>query len=392
MSTPILSPVSIKPAPHLYFVNAPVDFALIGGASILTFALIALLSTAGSEQALWFWAIAAALTWVCNYPHFAATSYRLYHSKENISQYPVTAIAVPLLVIAGMIVSFVWPAAVAPFFVKLFLLWSGYHYSGQSVGISLIYARRAGFVVGRLERLALSGFIFGTYFSAITRAETSTGSQSFYGISYPTFGLPVYAAGAASAFMWFCGAALLLLVIRWSVLNRRLLPPVVLLPAAAQLLWFVLGSGNRNFTTFVPFFHSLQYLLIAWSMQLKERMDTEGIAPSGRYVLTESARWGAIIFVGGAFLFWLLPHSLASSTGVGFQIAAPIVLSGVQIHHFFVDGVIWKLRNPRVTSPLLVNIEQLMRPASQSSGLSQPPLPTPVHLPIDAPRPASQLA
>jgi hypothetical protein len=26
----------------------------------------------------------------------------------------------------------------------------------------------------------------------------------------------------------------------------------------------------------------------------------------------------------------------------------PVVMAGVQIHHFFVDGVIWKIRNPRI--------------------------------------------
>ena len=43
------------------------------------------------------------------------------------------------------------------------------------------------------------------------------------------------------------------------------------------------------------------------------------------------------------------------------QIAEPIVITAVQIHHFFVDGVIWKLRNPSVGSPMLVNLEQLAR-------------------------------
>ena len=27
-------------------------------------------------------------------------------------------------------------------------------------------------------------------------------------------------------------------------------------------------------------------------------------------------------------------------------------------HHFFVDGVIWKIRNPKVASPLLVGEDQ----------------------------------
>jgi len=164
-----------------------------------------------------------------------------------------------------------------------------------------------------------------------------------------------------------CGLLFLLLVVNWCVSNRRVLPPIVLLPAGAQLLWFVVGAGDANFNAFVPFFHSLQYLLIAWSMHLKERLDTKGIEPSRRYVARETLRWGVLIVAAGAFLFWMLPHTLASSTGLGFQVAAPIVLAAVQIHHFFVDGVIWKLKNPKVSSPLLVNLEQLVRPHASSS-------------------------
>ena len=362
MKIPLFNAAPASPAPRLYFVNPVVDFACIGGASILTFVLLALAYRAGAVQATWLWTAAAVLTWVCNYPHFAATNYRLYQSKENVSQYPLTAFVVPLLVVAGMAVSFAMPNVVAPYFIKLFLLWSGYHFSGQSLGITLVYARRAGFALGRLERLALSGFIFGTFFLAVARSETAVGTYSYYGISYPTFRLPQYVAVLASYAMWMCGLLLLVLVVNWCVTNRRVLPPIVLLPAAAQLLWFVLGSGDANFNVFVPFFHSLQYMLIAWSMQLKEKMDTQGIEPSKRYVLRESLRWGALVVIVGGFLFWMLPHTLASSTGYGYQLAAPIVLAGVQIHHFFVDGVIWKLKNPKVSSPLLVNIEQLVRP------------------------------
>jgi hypothetical protein len=379
MSIPFVNAAPARPAPRLYFVNPLVDFACIGGASILTFALLAAAYRAGAVQAAWVWTAAALLTWVCNYPHFAATNYRLYQSRQNASQYPFTAYVVPPLIAAAMAASFMMPNVVAPYFVKLFLLWSGYHYSGQSVGLSLVYARRAGFALGRLERLALSGFVFGTYFLSVARWESGTGTLSYFGIAYPTLRLPQYVAILAGYGMWMCGALFLLLVVNWCVTNRRVLPPVVLLPAASQLLWFVVGAGDQNFNAFVPFFHSLQYLLVAWSMHLKEKLETEGIEPSRRYVARESLRWGALIVAGGGFLFWMLPHTLASSTGYGYQFAGPIVLAGVQIHHFFVDGVIWKLKNPKVSSPLLVNIEQLVRPPAADAPRM------PVGLPVETP-------
>ena len=84
--------------------------------------------------------------------HFSATNYRLYHCRANIAQYPVTALAVPVLVVAATVAAFVSPAVVAPYFVKLVVTWSVYHFAGQTLGLTMIYARRAGLAVGNVER------------------------------------------------------------------------------------------------------------------------------------------------------------------------------------------------------------------------------------------------
>jgi hypothetical protein len=124
----------------------------------------------------------------------------------------------------------------------------------------------------------------------------------------------------------------------------------------------VQSSAWPSYQEFVPFFHSLQYLLIAWSVQMKEKMDVNHVRPSWRYVLGESLRWGALNVAGGAVLFFVLPR-LVSALGVDLLFATGVVICGVQIHHFFVDGVIWKLKNKNVAAPLMVNLDDLVRPA-----------------------------
>lgn len=364
------APTPPRAAPPLYFVNAVVDYALIGGLSIATYALLAAFHS--GERTGTVIEAAAILMWAVNWPHFSATSYRLYGSRDNIRQYPVTALVVPILIAGAVVGSFASPEGVAPFLVKVFLLWSPYHFSGQTVGISLIYARRAGFTVGPWERRALSGFVFSTFLVQTAAAETGSINLDFYSVSYPSFGLPLWVPQVLRIFMWICGAAFLAFAIRWSVARRRILPPIVLLPAAAQLVWFVLGARVRSFNEFVPLFHSLQYLVIAWAMQLKEKLDSTGRAPSARYVLGESVRWGLVNFAGGVVLFWVLPR-VGLLAGHKLAFATAVMISAVQIHHFFVDGVIWKLKNPRVLSPLLVNIEELLRGAGSGSLAHRPP-------------------
>lgn len=297
--------------------------------------------------------------WVGNWPHFAATSYRLYHTKENYSQYPLTAFMIPMLLAAVVAASFMAPKIIAPYFVKLMLIWSPYHYSGQTVGITMIYARRAGIALSRLEWCALSAFVYSTFIFFIIRLEAGPSKiLKYYGIQYPTLELPSVLGTAAEWGMILSAALLLVCLVRWCFVNRKMPPPIVMLPALAQFLWFVPGSKIPCFYTFVPFFHSIQYLLIAWAVQLKEVFDEQKIAPGRRFVLQESLRWTVGNILLGAALFWALPRLfVAPWRPIGLTTA--IVFAAIQIHHFFVDGVIWKLKNPKVASPLMVNIEQL---------------------------------
>jgi hypothetical protein len=354
---------SVAP-PRLYFINAPVDFALIGGVSVLTFALMWLFH--GSERTAFITSLATVLLWLCNWPHFSASSYRLYHTRENIGQYPMTALVVPWVVLAGVIGSLASPVLLAPYFIKLFLIWSPYHFSGQTLGISLIYARRSGFKVGPGERLALSGFIFGTFLSGTVRAEIDTRAHEYWGITYQGIGLPDWTAHVADVLMWSAGFIFLVMAVRWCVGHRRLLAPIVLLPAVTQYIWFVQSAYWPAYREFVPFFHSLQYLLVAWSVQLKETIEVKHVRPTWRFVLSESARWGALNFAGGAALFFGLPQLFALG-GVPRLFATGVLSAGVQIHHFFVDGVIWKLKNKNVAAPLMVNIPDLLASGSAAS-------------------------
>jgi hypothetical protein len=216
-----------------------------------------------------------------------------------------------------------------------------------------------------------------------------SGVNEFYGIKYLALGLPEATPLIFQYIMWAGGALFLTLAIRWALQKKRMLPPIILVPAAAQYIWFVLGAGWLSFSEFVPFFHCMQYLLIAWSMQLKEKMDLQHIAPSTKYVVGESLRWGFFNVLGGAALFFFFPlvtwaivqgvssgeflaamrdlfvHQGSPGTpGLPFYIGVTIV--AVQIHHFFVDGVIWKLKRKSVSSPLMVNLSDMLEPADAS--------------------------
>jgi hypothetical protein len=345
-----------KPEHPLYFVNAAVDSLCMGGLALVAFVLIRIFHSGARTDAVIY--IAATLSWIVNWPHFSATSYRLYQSAENVRQYFITATVIPVFMVLVVAAAFFSPDGLAPNLVKVFTIWSPYHFSGQTLGITLIYARRAGFQIQKWERLALSGFIYGTFLFQSTRAETGGGTASFYSISYPLFDIPTWIPSIMEIVMYGFGALLVALAVKQLRKSALPVPWIVFLPATTQYIWFVYGSGLAAFQEFVPFFHSLQYILIAWSMELQVQAEKRPVTNPARFLVHRTMNWGAANFAGGAVLFYLLPLLF---TRFGFELgfSTGVILSGVQIHHFFVDGVIWKLKRKTVASPLMSNLSSI---------------------------------
>ena len=347
----------------LYFVNWWTDTLIIGGLSIVAWiALLAFYNSPDTQPIFWS---ALVLSLVVNYPHFSATVYRLYQSSDNIRQFPVTAWGLPPILFGAVGASFWQPNVIAPYFVMLFLLWSPYHYSGQTIGLTMVYARRAGFSIGRRERVALSAFVFSAFVCGVIRFQqngSSGGFSDFYGMSVPAFPLPPWMDAAVQAVMWTGALVFAGLTLIWCLAQKRLVPPIVLLPALTHFVWFVPGASLKSFWIVVPFFHSLQYLLIALVMQLKVRIDVKGGEHSWRRIGAEARRWGSRNILGGMLLFIGLPAAF-SWLPLPLMTTAGILAAAVNIHHFFVDGVIWKLRDNATSSALMMNIAELAVPA-----------------------------
>jgi hypothetical protein len=188
-----------------------------------------------------------------------------------------------------------------------------------------------------------------------------------HGVTLPSIPFPDWFAPVGMAVMWAGAAVFLWFVIDWCRTHRRMLPPIVLLPAASQFVWFMPGMQTvAAFYEFVPLFHSLQYLFIAWAMQISLKVGREGQERSWRAIRAVSMKWGLWNYTGGIALFIGLPWlflwvPVPTATVVG------VVIAAINIHHFFVDGVIWKLRHASAASPLMTNVTDLAaqpRPAS----------------------------
>ena len=357
-----------RAASSAYFVNPAVDFTLAGGLSIVVFLLVVIFRRPERTGAIIL--AAAQLSWVVNWPHFSDTNFRLYRSWDIIRHYPLTALFIPWVILATVAAALWSPTVLAPYFIKLFLIWSPYHFCAQTIGVTLIYLRRSGVQVRPWERRVLVSMIYSTLFTLLVRSEVKPETLEYYGIHYMSFGLPAWFLPLAGVLTAVTSAGLVACFVLWCRRAGRLLPVVLLVPAAAQYLWFAGGWLWPSFIEFVPFFHSLQYLLIAWSLQLKEKRDRHDILPSLRFVLGESTRWYVLNIAGGAPPLFLHPAMALEGDRPAAPFTTGVFIAGVQIHHFFVDGVIWKLKRTTVSSPLMGNLSELLHPPSPAGGHS----------------------
>jgi hypothetical protein len=91
---------------------------------------------------------------------------------------------------------------------------------------------------------------------------------------------------------------------------------------------------------------------------LKVTIDVVGGEHSWRRIGAEARRWGWRNILGGILLFIGLPVAF-SWLPLPLMTIAGILAAAVNIHHFFVDGVISKLRDTATASALMMNIAEL---------------------------------
>jgi hypothetical protein len=142
------------------------------------------------------------------------------------------------------------------------------------------------------------------------------------------------------------GAACLLLpaaVVAFIAVRRgRVLPAIVLLLPLSNAVWSVVLTPQRGLIIGIVS-HGIQYLGIAMAFHVREG-NGEGAV---RRVLAFAA--GSLL--GGYVLFYLWPWAFV---GLGFGATESffVVAAVVNLHHFIVDGFIWKIssdgRNRRV--------------------------------------------
>lgn len=321
------------------------DFLMLGpGFTLITGVALGAMAVTGHVELAT--TIAFALTLMFVGPHYAATYRRAFASRAILRAHPFVTLVVPALLLAWAAAAIRWPHPVGIAFFATYVVWSGYHYSGQSLGLAMLYPLRQGARLDATEKRLVAFPLYLSWIVSIAGLFRAGGSarnpayqlmRGAFGTStLPSLVLPIGALAMVASL-----ASVALLAAR----RRRAgipLPGALWAVVLTQLTWFGIGLWNPFFNiVLVPIFHGAQYLSITSWHQARGR----GALFFGIYAVTVLLL-GVLINPG----LQLVGRAWAG----GGPVVAAAVLSFINLHHFLMDGRIWRLRERKVAESFAV--------------------------------------
>jgi tetratricopeptide (TPR) repeat protein len=282
-----------------------------------------------------------------------ATVYRAYRTRDDFEKYKFFTLHLTLLLVVTGVLLHAF-TALLPWVFTLYICWSPWHYSGQNYGLLLMFVRRCGKTLTGAERRFLRAAFVASYLMLLASFETGGSSDPLI----LSLGLPpkftLIARAVLGAIFIVLGFLALQRLVREGGI-RQMAAPLTLF--STQFLWFVLPTllelhasyqipQTRYSSGILAVLHSAQYL---WITSYYQRREARAKGQPGWRV---GAYFVALI-AGGIALFipgpWLVSYAFHYDFTTSFLIFTALV----NIHHFLLDGAIWKLRDTRVASLLI---------------------------------------
>lgn len=292
-----------------------------------------------------------------NFIHRNLTHLLVYGNPEEFEERKRTYILLP--VILGIVTAFsVWyesRAQVSPGWFKPYVfllvattLWNFYHAIMQKIGFLRIYSRKGNYGSPGLEKAVVVSWFAWLVF-AIANSPRIVGEISRLAASGRILASTIARLGPAVPILAWTALAvslvLTLLYVRIEIRQGRdaSLAKNFFLASTLLLYFSVFYDFLAGFVAF-GFSHALEYIAF---VDAYARRKYAGADPSTSWLARQFARTGAVMPIAGLVLIVVfLPWKLFSPMTLGWYYV------GSSFLHYLYDGWIWKLRRPKVGTPL----------------------------------------
>ncbi len=298
---------------------------------------------------------------ILNFPHFVH-SYQIFYARfsTKIAQeggalrrrYVFAGIIIPI-VLLGVIaaaIGFEAPIGIA-MLGSLFVFLTGWHYVKQGYGLLIVDSVLKRSFFQAWEKRLLVANCYATWLSYWCIYNDGFGSNEALSKLIFVLHVPEFFVRVSL----LCSAILFIATL--IMFGRRLVrrDPVPLLGAFSYFttlyVWLFLLL-DPWFLLIVPAFHSLQYLVVVWRFKLSELAVRRG---SQMQAFSGFLLFG---FLVGIAVFIILPLSLDTfidyrGTALGSGVFLFFFVVFINIHHYFLDSVMWRRENPDVRRYLM---------------------------------------
>ena len=346
-----------------------VEFLLVGGVTPLLFPLAFLLRKAlgldSAELAVGFTMFYAAH--VINDPHFAVTYVLFYRrGRERIfgrvfvarqrARYLFAGVVVPLALGAWAVSALATKSAASlGLMIQLMFFLVGWHYVKQGFGILTVLGARRGVRFDRQERLAILAHCFAGWAYAWASPADPGKEVEEKGVVYTTIAHAPWLEHLTHVVFLATIAPLVWVLVRKRLREGRLpifTPLVALLSSVWS--WSIYSSIDPLVIYVIPALHSVQYLYIVWLLEGAQAREREGPPWFER---SARVRLG-ILVVTSLALGWLFFHGAPTAlddlfrsrrgarSAMGATPYFAALFTFVNVHHYFMDNVIWRREHP----------------------------------------------
>ena len=369
---PSFSPPKAAPRSGTYLFGPLFDFLTLGGGSVVVCGLIVLLLPAGIpslQQAV----LITLLMTVINQPHFA-NSYQIFyrnfgekafgstHPRALRLRYIIAGLVVPAILIAYLAVAAMsGNVRVLAFGANLMFFLVGWHYVKQGYGILIVDSVQKRLMFSDRAKAIFRINGYACWIVAWLGLNHAIATPSTYlGLAYFSLPIPepIYWAGIAVAVCTTLAMAWVLFQ-RWREARGTLPWNGVIAYVTTLYLWVVFVRINPLVLAIVPTFHSLQYLAVVWRYQLNAGGQSanprpsilRSIWPTGPFAamatfVAAGVLLGFLGFMGLPRLFdAIVPYDKHLYGGGLFLFVFYIFIN---VHHYFLDNVMWRRGNPDV--------------------------------------------
>jgi hypothetical protein len=240
--------------------------------------------------------------------------------------------------------------------IQLMFLLVGWHYVKQGFGVMTVLAARRGVRFGPSERLAILAHCFaGWAYAWASPADAGTEVEE-KGVVYTTIAHSI-GLERATHIVFLSTAVVLLGVLVRKRRREGTLP--IFTPLIALLCsiwsWSIYSSIDPLIVYVIPALHSIQYLYFVWLLKGNEAREREG---PPWFEVSARVRLG-ILAVAAVGLGWVLFHGAPQALddllarrhprlreeALGPTPYFAAIFAFVNIHHYFMDYVIWRRDN-----------------------------------------------